>query len=268
MNEVNKTVKKLKTARTLIVVVYAIVVFAITLFTIIGVSLETDPEVMDQTFTGFVVVMVALMAVYLFALTFLGLRVDRILLNECDPVKYYGVFNGFSKSKRTPKYLVTQVSLMTSTFSGDFRAAMDSAEELMESKKPILRLLGYSHYLNAAYYLTEMELFNRFLEDFKSMEKLSRSRRYIATYKEVLNDSLRLKALAEGDVEKALQYLEKAQSKFINNIQKAQYEYNKGETYFAAGEKEKAVEAFMKTKEICGKTYYGRFADMYLEKLN
>lgn len=264
MDEVKKIAKKLKRIRTVATVLLGVVVFILSLLTIAAGAGGSDINDALNVYITFIAVAII---IYFFVFAFLGLSIDQILLRDCDPIKYYGVFTEFYKGKRISKITSVQVSMMTSTFSGDFRAAMETSEKLMVNKRAMVRLVGYSHYLNAAYYLGEAALFDEALEDFKTLADDSKSKRYKTLYASILNNCLRRQALREGDVEKALRYLEADQLKSVHNIEKTQSEYAKGVTYFAAGEKEKAIQCLMNAKDICGKTYIGKFADAYLEQL-
>lgn len=267
MNEYEGLIKKIRRKRIIVKVVYIIAIVAALLLClpfklyIMGVVDINYPGTSPWILA---VLMIVIIASYIFAYALISAPIYSSLSAECDPKKYLELNKALSKADTMP-----MVGAVAYTHMGEFAVAMGYASQMIAKGKPNYVIPGYFNKARCEFLLGDAEslkasaaaLGNAIDGCKKSNAKNAETNRCLRTLTELMC------AVADGDAEKIEEYRaivrpwsqDKSTECFVN--------YMKGIAAQKVGDKDECFYRMMWVRDNCPKTVFAWLADEQLKAL-
>lgn len=258
MNEIQTLIKRIKRKRKVIFTLFIASVLAVFVF-----LTETKITVSDKTVTfglnlsNFAVAaaVIAVCFVFLWIYAFDAAKVENIMLNECDPEKYFIVKQNTTNKHTTNKSETANDCANAAFAIGDFAACVNYAMQNENDKKSSHRLSSALNICRASFFLGNTENMKIALGRVRAESEKIKTKYAAKGNQQTLKQLEMLCFLSEGNIAQALELAESVSPVSANNISQAFCGFYRGLVYREAGEKIKAIHCFMTAKEKGGKMF-------------
>lgn len=267
MNEYEALIKKIRRKRIIIKIVYVIAIvaallaclpFKLFLMGVVDIDYPgTSPWILA-------VLMILIIASYIFAYALVSAPIYASMSAECDPKKYLELNRALSKASTMP-----MVGAVAYTYMGEFAVALGYASQMIAKGKPDFVIPGYFNKARCEFLLGDTDSLKASAAALgsaidrckKTNAKKAETNRCLRTLAELMC------SVADGDTEKIEEYRTavrvwdqaKSTECFVN--------YMKGIAAQKVGDKDECVYRLMWVRDNCPKTVFAWLADEHLKNL-
>ena len=267
-SEFNNLIKKTKRRRRFLIFLF-ILTLAVSILFLGDIEVTRMPS--SQTvhygagLPGFAIFLIvaAECIVFFFIGAFDMARVENILLNECDPEKYFAVRTSMNRKLTTASDIAAS-SAKAALAGGDFVACVNYAVPLANDKKAEYRFASAVDIFKASFFLGDRQ--NMMIAFDKAKVEFGKISSGQKAYTVVLSQMEMLSYLSGGNLEAALRIADSLQPSDASNYVVAFDSFYKGLVYRAANETIKAIHCFMTASEKGGKMFIKAESEKYIQE--
>lgn len=265
MNEYEALIKKIRTKRVVIKIVYVIAVVAALLVCLPFKLFFTGVADIDYPGTSpwiLAVLMILIIASYIFAYALVSAPVYSSLKVECDPKKYLELNKALSKANTMP-----MVGAVAYTYMGEFAVAIGYASQMIAKGKPNYVIPGYFNKARCEFLLGDVDALKSSAAALgsaidgckKANGKNAEAYTCLRTVAELMC------AVADDDAEKIDQYRAAVRAWDQAKSTECFMNYMKGIAAEKVGDKDECVYRLMWVRDNCPKTVFAWLADEHLK---
>lgn len=266
-NEYDALIKKIKGRRTVVIVLSVIAVLIV-----LGLCSPFYIQILDKTIIDYkginpiiTIIFVLLLCLgEVIAYAFVSMPLVTSMDNECDPQKHLILNSVLNKQKNKDHIFAVDFFYL-----GNFQMALDYANKMIVSNKPVLRITGLFNKARSEFFLNDINSLRATVWQYQNVlnnvNRLNQKEKDVfIKIQKIMNLML---AISEADKEKISAF---SDIEVWNNSKATEgyVQYLKGVVSYIKEDKKEAIYYFMSVKEICSKTFLSKMAEQYLLRLS